>query len=762
MATLTVGSGQQYNTISAAIAASRDGDTIAVQAGTYYNDFATINTKITIVGVGGMANIVATTQPSNGKGIFVTNTDVRIENMSFSGASVPDGNGAGIRYESGNLTIVNSYFHDNQDGLLANSSANGSITITGSEFANNGIGDGYTHNIYVNDIQTLTITDSYFHDASVGHQIKSRAQNTIIRDNRIYDGAAGGGTGSYSIDIPNGGKAEITGNIIQQSSASQNPAIVHYGGEGGPYAGSSLVISDNTVVNQLTSSSAKLLSNATSVTATVSGNDVYGLTSGQIASGPASVSATTYLNTAPTLDVAHPWDEASSPLPGFTVTVTDTTPTQDQAVGATVAATGGSLAGLGISYQWQSYEGGSWKAIAGATGASYKPGSGEVGEALRLAVTVSNGSTSDTVVSNATEVSGRHFVGAGSTADAPTLTAGADLAAGNGGNDLLSGLAGNDTLYGGAGNDTLDGGSGNDRMLGGAGDDHYVVNASGDVVAEAANAGHDVVETSLSTYSLTANVEEVIVKATGGALVRGNGLGNDMLGGGGADSLYGNAGNDTLDGGHGNDLLAGGAGNDFYIVEGQGDRVAEGANSGADTVSVTDGTRYTLSANVETLLLSGDSVTTGIGNRLANTIIGNEGNNTIWGQAGADTLNGGGGNDVLVGGDGRDVLTGGSGADLFRFLKASDSTVAAPDRITDFAPGQDHIDLRQMDANPSQGGNQAFSYVTSFDNHPGEVMVASLGGGSYRVLGDINGDGSADFAIDVTSSGGPAANWFLL
>ena len=268
MTILNVGVGQQYSTISAAIAASRDGDTVAVQAGTYYNDFANITTKITIIGVGGIASIVATQPPPNGKGIFVTNTDVRIENMEFSGAAVADGNGAGIRYQSGNLTIVNSYFHDNQDGLLANPSAGGTITITGSEFSKNGSGDGFTHNLYVNEIETLTITNSYFHDASVGHQIKSRAHNTIITDNRIFDGSNGGGTGSYSIDVPDGGKATITGNVIQQSSSSQNPAIVHFGGENGPYAGSSMQISGNTILNDLTSSSAKLLSNQTGATVT--------------------------------------------------------------------------------------------------------------------------------------------------------------------------------------------------------------------------------------------------------------------------------------------------------------------------------------------------------------------------------------------------------------------------------------------------------------------------------------------------------------
>src|SRR3954471_1299842 len=95
MATLNVGAAQAYATLAAAVAASHDGDVIAVQPGTYVNDFATIATKITIMGVGGMANFVATQAPPNGKGILVTQSDVTIENLSFSGAAVPDGNGAG-------------------------------------------------------------------------------------------------------------------------------------------------------------------------------------------------------------------------------------------------------------------------------------------------------------------------------------------------------------------------------------------------------------------------------------------------------------------------------------------------------------------------------------------------------------------------------------------------------------------------------------------------------------------------------------------
>ena len=305
MTTLTVGSSQQYKTIASAVAASQDGDVVQVQAGTYTNDFATINTKITLEGVGGMVHLVATEPPTDGKAIITTNTDVTIKNFEFSGAAVADGNGAGIRYQAGDLVIENSYFHDNQDGLLTASSSDGTITIRNSEFAHNGTGDGYTHNLYVGQIAKLTVEDSYFHDAVVGHEIKSRAEETVITNSRIADGDDG--TGSYAIDLPNGGVATITGNVIEQGAKSDSPHIIHYGGEGSAYDGSSLTISDNTVVNDLGSASARLLVNETSVAAEVSDNTVYGLTSDQIVTGSAEVSGIATLVTRPLLDLSQAW-----------------------------------------------------------------------------------------------------------------------------------------------------------------------------------------------------------------------------------------------------------------------------------------------------------------------------------------------------------------------------------------------------------------------------------------------------------------------
>jgi len=304
MTTLTVGRNKQFQTISAAVAASRDGDVVAIDAGTYVNDFAVIGTRITLQGVGGKAHLLATDAPRNGKAILVTDTDVTIDNLEFSGTSVPDGNGAGIRYQAGNLTIANSFFHGNQNGLLANPQPGGSITIRDSEFSRNGAGDGYTHNLYVGQIGTLTISDSHFHDALVGHQIKSRAATTLISNSRISDGADG--NGSYSVDLPNGGRAVLTGNVIEQGANSRNPAIVAFGEEGNHYANSRLEMSGNTILNNLVSPSATIVWNATGTPAVLSGNSVGGLSPNQYGSGPVNVTGMTVLSStaAPAIQAA--------------------------------------------------------------------------------------------------------------------------------------------------------------------------------------------------------------------------------------------------------------------------------------------------------------------------------------------------------------------------------------------------------------------------------------------------------------------------
>src|SRR4051794_24706173 len=138
MAIKTVGIGKQYSTIPGAIAAAQDGDTIQVDAGTYSNQYAHITKNITLEGVGGKVKMTSTGLIPNGKGILITDGNVTINNFEFSGAKVADRNGAGIRHQTGNLTLSNTGFFNNEDGVLTNNPGVGSVTINNSEFGNNG------------------------------------------------------------------------------------------------------------------------------------------------------------------------------------------------------------------------------------------------------------------------------------------------------------------------------------------------------------------------------------------------------------------------------------------------------------------------------------------------------------------------------------------------------------------------------------------------------------------------------------------------
>jgi hypothetical protein len=311
MATLTVGAGKAFATVAAAISASAAGDTILIDAGTYTNDFAYIGHDLTLKGVGGLAKLHAVASPPNGKAILTTNAHVTIDYMEFTGAKVPDGNGAGIRYEGGSLTVVDSWFHHNQNGILAASSPGGTISIDHSEFDHNGNNDGKTHNIYVNDIARLTITNSYFHDVSLGHQIKSRARETVVSDSRLIDGSTYGS--SYSIDLPNGGIGTITGNYIEQGPLAPNRTLIHLGGE--PYAsypGTSLSITGNIFVNHATSGPPVLFRNdfwtdGVNAPATISGNTLYGITADQLVHNTATIGANSFPTGAwPTPDTSSP------------------------------------------------------------------------------------------------------------------------------------------------------------------------------------------------------------------------------------------------------------------------------------------------------------------------------------------------------------------------------------------------------------------------------------------------------------------------
>jgi Ca2+-binding RTX toxin-like protein len=228
-----------------------------------------------------------------------------------------------------------------------------------------------------------------------------------------------------------------------------------------------------------------------------------------------------------------------------------------------------------------------------------------------------------------------------------------------------TGNAATNRITGNAANNRLDGGGGIDWMIGGLGNDVYVVDDTGDQVVEKSGEGSDTVESS-ATYSLGADVEELLltgsanINGTGNSsanLITGNAGTNVLFGAEGDDTLVGGAGDDLLDGGPGANSLAGGIGNDVYYVRSAADIVVENLNEGLDTV--VSMASHTLAANVEQLVLAEYAGSgSGTGNALNNALTGNASDNALVGLDGDDTLAGGAGADTLDGGAGsRDTVS---------------------------------------------------------------------------------------------------------
>jgi Ca2+-binding RTX toxin-like protein len=136
-----------------------------------------------------------------------------------------------------------------------------------------------------------------------------------------------------------------------------------------------------------------------------------------------------------------------------------------------------------------------------------------------------------------------------------------------------------------------------------------------------------------------------------------------------------------------------------------------------------------------------------------NRLTGTGGADLIRGLAGNDTLLGNAGDDILIGGAGADKMTGGDGRDVFRFGALSDSPRGGGrDTIFDFnavdGPNHDIIDLSLIDANKNVAGDQSFSFIGAarFGRVAGQLRFE---GGS--LLGDVDGDGKADFEIALST-----------
>ncbi len=249
-ATMIVGSHEKIATITDAAKYAQDGEIIEIRPGDYRGQpVVWTQNNLVIRASGARPVMIADGKSAEGKSIWVVRGgNVRIENIEFRGARVPSGNGAGIRFERGNLAIHHCAFFDNEMGILTANLPESTLEVSDSEFGAAPRHEGLLHHLlYVGSIGRFTLMGSRFEQGYLGHLVKSRARENHVRYNFLVDGA--NGRASYELEFPNGGIAYVVGNVIGQSSGTDNSVMISYGAEGPRWPENKLFLVHNTLIN---------------------------------------------------------------------------------------------------------------------------------------------------------------------------------------------------------------------------------------------------------------------------------------------------------------------------------------------------------------------------------------------------------------------------------------------------------------------------------------------------------------------------------
>lgn len=239
--------GQSYGSLQDAVSAIGEGQgTIRIASGRYHDcavqEAGTVTFAAAVPGEaifdGGMCEEKAT--------LVLRGHSARVEGLLFTHMRVPDGNGAGIRIEQGNLFVSESMFVDGQCGILSANDPNGTITVDHSTFSQLGKhpdGNG-AHALYIGHYGLTRIINSRFERGTGGHYLKVRAPRVEIIGNS-FDDSQGHDT-NYMIDLPEGAVGRIAGNTFVQGTGKENyGTFIAVHAEDGDNPSAGLVIEDN-------------------------------------------------------------------------------------------------------------------------------------------------------------------------------------------------------------------------------------------------------------------------------------------------------------------------------------------------------------------------------------------------------------------------------------------------------------------------------------------------------------------------------------
>jgi hypothetical protein len=209
--------------LSGLLKATPPGQRLRLPKGNYYG--AIINRPVNIICEPG-ARILG----RGSKGALQINASpVTIDGCEIRNSRAAQ-NSSGIWGERGikNLTIRNSHFINNGNGILIGGHRGVVVTIEDSVFERQGAG-GQAHQVYISgtDVELYIRRSLFRNTVGDGHVIKTGAKRTVIEDTRIL-----GSTKSYSrsIDAFAGGVVELN-RVVIEHGPNANDDIISFGPE---------------------------------------------------------------------------------------------------------------------------------------------------------------------------------------------------------------------------------------------------------------------------------------------------------------------------------------------------------------------------------------------------------------------------------------------------------------------------------------------------------------------------------------------------
>ncbi len=236
--------------LEAVLQQAKDGDTIELLPGSYTGQYLMLDQRrLTIKSAGGKVVFDGQGKVTAADALWtVSGGDVVVENIEFRGARARRADGAGIRLNSGRLTVRDCTFFDNEHGIVTGNDEAAELVIESTQFGlAPKVEGGLYHLINVGRIGRFSVSGSRFQQGFEGHLIRSRARESLIAYNFVHDGLRGGA--SYEIDLAVGGLATVIGNVIAQGADSQNRVVLAYGGEGRAWERNQLRVAHNTFIN---------------------------------------------------------------------------------------------------------------------------------------------------------------------------------------------------------------------------------------------------------------------------------------------------------------------------------------------------------------------------------------------------------------------------------------------------------------------------------------------------------------------------------